>query len=393
MANIDLWGVNEQGFYCPTIEEIIAEKNKKAKELFGEDFDIGELTPQGKFFRVNAAAEHRLCEIAENVYYSIFPSTARGISLDRVCEFVNLRRSSAGYAMHILRIYGKRDYTIPVATKFKNNAGVEFYSVKAVTLNNEDNGKYYGDAIVQCIQSGEIGNVQNINAVSVVDTNIEKIKYAECIAYGTPAESDHDLREKFSIVTNGLGTNTTASIKANVLRVSGVNDVLILDNNTDTAVRVSDKLTIESMSYAVIVHSDNMTINADIAGAILEKQPLGIIQSGTQMVDVKDDSGITHTVKFSYVEPISVNVTIECTTSETFPSNGIQLIKDNITAYINSLGIGKTVIRSRLYDYIYNVEGVYNVTDIKLNGRNADVSVSDVNIARVGNITLTTMEV
>lgn len=399
MANINDWGVTEKGFYRPTLEEIITEKNNKAKLIFGEDFDTGELTPQGKFFRICAAAESKLCEIGENIYYSISPSTARGISLDRVCEFANLTRESAGYAVHILRVYGKLDYTVPAGTLFKNSAGVEFYCTQDAVINgaemtedtDEDGNPvyiYYADVTVQCRQSGEVGNVTNINATSEVNQNINGVTYYDTLAYGTEIESDPDLRDKFNKVVQGLGTNTSASIKSNVLRINGVNDVIVVDNTTAENIKVSDSLTVISGSYAVIVHSDDTTIDDEIGAAIFEKHPLGVIQSGLKSVDVTDESGIVHTMKFSYVESTAVQVSVKCKVNRDFPDDGTIQIENNIISYINGLGINENVVYSRLYDYIYNVHGVHEVTELKVNNDTKTLEVGKLEIAKADGITV-----
>ncbi len=41
MANPESWGVTSSGFYCPTYSEIITEKAKTARKLFGDDIDTG----------------------------------------------------------------------------------------------------------------------------------------------------------------------------------------------------------------------------------------------------------------------------------------------------------------------------------------------------------------
>lgn len=398
MANIESWGVTDKGYYCPTFDDIIAEKNKKAKTLFGQDFDTDEKSFAGKLFQINAAAELKLCQIGEDIYYSIFPNTAKGLSLDRVCEFVNLQREGGGSAVHRLKVYGEEDYVIPAGTLFKDSkTSMEFYSLHRVAINNEEAAQeegvftYYANVEVQCVQSGESGNTTNIDSLVEVDTHIYSVTYDAQLSYGTPLETDPELREKFSKVINGLGTSNDAAIKANVLRVSGVNDVIIIDNNTDENIVISDDLTITNGSYAIIVHSDGMTEqnDNDIAQAIFEKQPFGITQCGNKSVIVKDDSGTEHTVKFTYVAITTINVSITIKKDNTFTSDGEQAIRDNVTKYINGLGIGDEVVYSRLYDYIYNVTGVHKVTDITLNDGKTDIEIPKINIAKVGSIDVT----
>lgn len=398
MAGIELWGVTDTGFYRPTIEDIVAERNKKAKEIFGDDFDTSSQTPQGKYFRVNAAAESKLCEIVEGVYYSAYPNTATGVSLDRVCSGVNLDREEAGEAAHLIRVYGTQGHIKEGGTLFKNVAGIEFYNSEEAVINTADGDEYYADIIVYCTESGTVGNVQNINSTVEVDTNISRIEYIKTVTYGTDIESDPDLRDKYDVVVQGLGTNTDAAIKANVLRVAGVNDVFIIDNNTTAAKTITPSddsvtpLTIAAKSYAVIVYTDDTSNTAEIAEAIRQKEPLGIVQSGNVEVTTVDDSNTEKVVKFTFVSPVSLDINVTCKVDDTFEDGGIDSIKDSITKYINGLGIGEEVVYSQLYNYIYDVTGVYKITNMSLNGGINDIALSRIEVAKVGNISVTVTE-
>ena len=87
--------LTSKGFERLTYDEIVNKKIQKAKELFGEDIDTSELTPLGKFIRINAFDLAEAEEEAEYIYYSIFPNTASGVSLDRLCTFVGISRNPA----------------------------------------------------------------------------------------------------------------------------------------------------------------------------------------------------------------------------------------------------------------------------------------------------------
>lgn len=397
--NMDLWGVRDVGFYRPTIDDIVNVKNALAKNVFGEDFDTSETTPQGMFFRVNAAAENKLLEVAEGIYYSIFPHTATGVSLDRLCETVNLSRENASYAEHRIRVYGTESYIIEAGTEFKSDTNVEFYSIENVAIDKSEIAQnetevYYADVVVRCKQSGTVGNVSDIVSTVQVNTSINGVMYLEVVSYGAETETDPQLRDKYNGVVQGLGTNTASSIQANTIRVSGVNDVIIIDNNTADDMVVSDNLTVTAGSYAIVVYSDSGSNAEEIAQAIFEKQPLGIPQSGVESVDITDSSNTHHIVRFTYVVGTTVDVNIECNINNAFNGeNGIQAIKDNISAYINGLGIGEEVVYTRLYDFIYNVTGVSKVTTLTMNDGTADIPINKIEIAKAGTISVTVTEV
>ena len=392
-VSMDLWGVQETGFYRPSIEDIKEAYVTLAKGELGDDIDTDDNTFFGKVIRILATIDNRAFERDEKLYYSMFPHTATGISLERHCDGVGLYRDGSGYAEHIYKAYGVQDYVVEAGTEFKNENGVEFYSVENAIINQpETNGEttvYYAEVILQCKTQGLVGNVNDIDRTVEVNTNIHSIEYSKTIAYGTEAESDPDLRVKYYEVAEGLGTGTREAIKASVLKVSGVNDVIILENVTEDDVKISENLTLKTGTYVVIVYSDNTANDEEIAKAIFAKQPLGVPQSGTVETTVADSSNLSHTVKFAYVEVKDIKIVVGIETDSSFTTSGEQEIKDNLTGYINSLGIGQEVIYTRLYDYIYEVTGVKKVTSLTLNDGTTDITVNDIEVAKVSNITVT----
>ena len=392
----ELWGISNIGFYRPTLEEIIAEKEKEAKQLFGEDIECGELSVLGKYIRINAADDMKIYEEMEALYYNNYPDSASGVSLDRICERVALHRSPASHATHKIKVYGTKDYEIEVATIFTNIEGVVFTSIEAKTITTEEvsgnSTVYYAEVIVQCVDSGTVGNVTNIDRTEEYNENISKVVYVESVSEGEGIESDVSLRKRYKSVVQGLGSNTTKAIVSNLLRLSDVKSAFIIDNNTTTADVVSSNLTIAAKSYGVLVYA-NGTPSDEIAKAIYERQPLGIVQSGNVSKTVEDDSGEEHTVKFSYVQHKTVNATIACNVSQDFPNDGVDTIKAAIEDFLNSAEIGENIVYSQLYGYIYKTTGVVKVTEMKLNNTQTDISVARDEKAVAGTITVTTTEV
>ena len=308
-----------------------------------------------------------------------------------------IKRTPATYAVKILRVYGKKDYIIQSGVLFKSENNIQFWSTSESTINKEeltqdDAVMYYADVTVQCVSAGTVGNITDIVSTAAVDVNITQVTYLSTVAVGQEAESDSELRERFNNVVQGLGTNTTSAIKANVLRIPGVTNVDIIDNNTSEDI-VIDDLTVYAKSYAVIVNSDDLSAGDEIAKAIFEKQPLGILQSGDELIVVKDDSGTEHNVRFTYVTTQEIEIAVGCNVTSDFPSTGADDIRRNITNYINGLEIGDKVVYSRLYDYIYNVAGVDDVTSLTLNGGTSNIALFRLKIPAVGAIAVEITEV
>ncbi len=397
MAN--KWGLTESGFYCPTYDEVLDDNIKLAKKYFGEDISVNELTAFGKYLRIIASGDHKVYETAEELYYSVSPATATGVSLERVAgSFIGENKNPAVCAMHAVRLYGTQGAIIKAgATLVRNSAGVIFYPVTDAVIGLEettqDGISYYADVIVQCSVAGVAGNTSGINSTVNVNSDITGVSYLYQVTEGKGTETDAEYRARYEKIVQGLGTNTEAAIIAEVLKIDGVHACIIKKNfNSEADIEISPKFILKNGTYAVIVHADNGLRN-EVAQAIFKKMPFGIHQSGLETVAVKDDADESHNVKFTFVEEKRLDVSIKCTVSDNFERDGTEKIRDNIKSYMDNLAIGKMLVYSKLYEKIHSVTGVEDVLDLTVNGGKENISVSSTEIIKCGVIDIQTTEV
>lgn len=394
--NIADWGLSEKGFYCPTYDEVLASKIKSAKELFGENICTDNNTALGKFIRLETAYDVKLFEELEKIYYSISPITATGVSLDRAVSFARMTRNTAVAAVHTIRIYGTVNYVLGKGTLVKSQGGVVFYTATDCTIseyegNQNDIDMYYGEVNVQCAEAGTTGNVHDINSLVSVDNNVTAVVYVSTVTEGANTESDIALLARYNDVVDGMGTNTKSAIISELLKINGVHKVIISDNPTDNDIKISDYLTVESGKYAIIIYT-NSGLDTEIAEAIFKCKPFGIKQNGTTTVNLKDESGESHAIVFSYVREIPKDINVMCTVSSEFSKDGIENIKSNISEYVNNLGIGKPLIYSKLYQQIYSVQGTSEITKLTVNGGTASIYPTQDEIIKVNNISVSITE-
>lgn len=394
---IEDWGLTDKGFYCPTYDEILISKIDKAKELFGENICTDNNTPLGKFIRIEAAYDHKLFEELEKVYYSISPATATGVSLDRAVSFARVTRNTAVPAKHKIRLYGTLNHSVPKGTLVRSTSGVTFYTTTDCLISEYDGTEndiemYYVDVDVQCTSAGTLGNVYDINNLVDVDTDITIVEYIETITQGTDTETDVELSNRYNSVVDGLGTNTSSAIKSALMKINGVHDVEIVENVTDSDIVVSDDLTIDSGKYAVLVYA-NSALDDEIAEAIFSHKPFGVKQSGNITVKIKDDADEVHDIVFSYIKEITANIKIECKVNSKFSVTGSNDIRENIMKAINELKIGEQLIFTRLYEKIYSVPGIVEVTSLTINDGIISLIPKGDEIVKAGTITVSTTEV
>ena len=379
-------GLTNVGYVRRTYQDILGDKIQRAKELFGEDIETSELTPLGKFIRINAYDQAIAEEELEQVYYSRFPNTANGQSLDRLLVFAGLSRNPAEAACYSVKVTGVAGYTVPVGFLVGTDS-VNYYNTAETQIGTG------GTCIitVACTTPGTIGNVSAsaINKVVNPDANITAVEGTACVTAGQEEESDTELRARFKLAIQGSGSCNENALRAALLRVPGVQYATVIVNDSDT----EDREGRPPHSFECYVLGGTGQ-QQEIAETIFDKKPIGIKTTGDISVTLLDASGNEQTVYYSNTGTVPVLVKIKVKTENTFADDGAEQIKDNVMAYINRLGIGKSVIMSSIYGHIYSVTGVKEVTVLQLSKDNgtsystANVEVSNSAVAVCSGVTV-----
>lgn len=373
--------VNEQGYLRPTYDELLERRIELAKELFGQDIDTSDATTLGKYIRLAVKDLAEAYEAQEIIYYSRFPNTATGQSLDRLMPFGSISRNAATSAEHRVKFKGTKDYTVPEGFLVGTTGDEEFYVVNAIVL--DENGE--GEGTVLCTELGAAGNVA-LGAITEIinpSVDVESIEHVAILSLGKETESDIALRERFSLAIQGSGSGTATAIRGAIMRISGVTGCLVVENNTGAA----DADGRPPHSFEVYVYAPD-TLDQEIAEAIFSKKPLGIQCVGDVSVDVTDVSGNAQAIKFSRVTETVIYIKATVATDSDFELDGVEQIKTALEGQINRLGTGMDVVFTSLYRHIFGVAGVRDVTylGVSTNGSSytaQNVQMDESHVARI----------
>ena len=356
----------DAGFNRPTYDELLGAQLLRAKELFGDDIETDEKTALGKFIRLQVYDLAIAYEALEGVYYANFPSTASGVSLDRLCVFKGIHRNSATCAVHKITLSAAAGTVIPEGFKFSTENGVEFVTHERITLSAT------AEITVYAAEPGSGGNVANGAIAKIVnpENGIFEITNSLLVEAGADVESDYALRQRLTDTASQSGSGTADSIRSAVLAVDGVRGCQIIEDTTNH-------------SFTCYVSAPTGKAD-DIAQAIFDKKPIGIVSSpgaedfGTAI----DVNGESHQINFTFVDNTPIYIKIKVLVSSKFPLNGIDEIKNNLIAKTEKLGIGDDVIFSALYSCIYAVEGVEEVTQLSIGVAADDVKMGNISISQ-----------
>lgn len=197
---------------------------------------------------------------------------------------------------------------------------------------------------------------------------------------GNYLETDEELRERFRNTKFEKATNVIESLYSAILNLNGIEDLKIYENDTS----VTDSNGVNGHSFLTIVEGG---LGTEIAQAIWDNKPIGILSQGNTTVTVFDTQGLPHDVSFSRPTKVNTYISLNITKDSNFPQDGEDKIKSAIIAYIDSLKIGDDVIYSRLYTPINSVPG-FQVNSLFLGSTPSPISTSNlvINFDQICNI-------
>lgn len=363
-----------QGYTRQTFDMLFEESAAKAREFFGEDIRTDELSVMGKILRICTYGNSKLEELAELIYYAMWPQSATGTSLDRLCELVVISRNAATPASYRVKVTGEAGAVIPVGFLVATESEINFYNTAEAVIGEDGTC----EIVVECTEAGEIGNVgaAAITEIANPEADIDSVEGVAVVELGMDTESDTALRKRFYAAREGLGSSNEAAISAALMRVPTVISADVVANESDT----TDASGRPPNSFECYVQGGE-DFHKEIAEIIYEKKPLGIKSHGQISVTILDSAGRERTVKFSHTPNITVYVKLTITTDTTFDDvDSTAQIKENISEYINGLGIGADVVYSALYGKIHSVPGVVDVTELKLSTDGATWNAANIDI-------------
>ena len=354
------YGLTAQGFKRKRYADIIAEKESRARELFGENVNLKESSPMGLFIRLNAWEEALVWQMAEDVYFSAFVDSATGTSLDKVAQYIGIMRNPALRATGEVKFEGDDGTTIEEGFLVETEDGLQFETTEEVEI---EAGEATAD--IRAIEPGTDGNVPASIITEIVNPveGLDSVTNEESTTGGSNKETDAELRQRYIDSVAKGGASTVDSIRASLLDTEGVRAALVIVNSENEEVDGRPAKSFESY----VLGGDP----GDIAKTILQTGAAGIQAFGTELETVEDESGQEHTIGFTYASEIDIYVDVTVTTNEEYPEDGDDRMVTEIVKYIGGtdedgqiytgLSMGDDVVYTQVIKSCYRVPGVEDV--------------------------------
>ena len=204
-------------------------------------------------------------------------------------------------------------------------------------------------AVVRGTTTGPVVEPANaLNQIATPSLAWDNVWNPFAASTGSNRETDEELRIRFRNTKFQRGTNVIESLYTALYDLDGVQEVLIIDNDTDA----EDDYGNPAHSFLVIVEGG---LNSSVAQAIWRNRPVGIQSNGDVSVSIIDSYGFIRTVQFSRPTYVPIYMEIELEKGPAFPADGEEQIREKLVAHINNFGIDDDVIYTRLFTPINEV--------------------------------------
>lgn len=336
--------IDASGLHIPGYTDIVDDLVSEAKRIFGDDIYLENDSMDYEYISVIALKMYDTLSSVMYAYNSRSPATAVGSGLDAVVKINGLKRKSASYSTCVVTITGMPQ-TVIKAGEVQDIAGNNWKLPENITI--PASGEL--DTTAVCTTIGAItaliGDINKIATPQLGWTSVtNKVKAVE----GQPVETDAELRERQAVSTALPSQTLLEGTIAGIIAVEGVTRQRIYENDTN------DNSITDNNPYGLPAHSITAVVEGgtdeNVAEQIYLRKGIGCYTNGTTEVEVINKYDITTPIRFYRPTYIPIYVTVNIKKYTGYTDNIPDIIKNNISDYLNSLNIGDDLSVSLLWN-------------------------------------------
>lgn len=334
--------IDAAGIHTFDLADVISTLQARYRAIYGADTYLSPDCQDGQWLAEQSAAINDCAQLAVSAYNSRGPATAQGVGLSSVVKINGIRRKVASYSVVDVEIVGQAGVVIE-GGKVRDSNGY-IWSLPA-TFFIPNSGVITVTAI--CDTIGAIP--AETGAVAQIATPVPGWQSVINLAPGTsglPVETDAQLRarQKYSTMLPSLtvldGLSGALQALPDVPSATA-RTLKIYENDTDVVAANG----VPPHSVAVVIDGGNA---ADIARVIgLKKGACGTY--GTTSIAYTDSSGVTRDVRFSRPAEIVITASLQVKSLGALTIATQNAIKQAIADWANAIGIGASLLLTRLY--------------------------------------------
>lgn len=354
------------GLTIQTYQEIYDELAASYQAIYGPDINIDPDSPDGQRIGIEAKARLDLQTFALNLYNQFDPDFSTGEMLNKIIKLSGITRGTPSRSQVDVTVVTDRDLTLP-------SGWAVLDELDQTWITTSDHALTTGSNTVTLVaeQFGAIAaDPDTITEQATIVLGVISVTNPLAAIEGRDEETDPALRIRRNRSLQNPATSTVGGLFSAIGNLTGVTDLIIYENDSDTAdaVRSIDPHTIwcvvEGGEVADIIETiaKNKTGGTGLKGSV----------TGTFIETLLKPDGseytITHEMAFDRPTdvPLYITLTVEGTDGATVD---VDAVKDAIAD--REFSIAESTKAGQLYRNAYSVADNYTVTDLLISDDNS----------------------
>ena len=358
--------INQSGFKADSFIEILTRLSTELKNIYGQDINLDQDTPDGQILGINTTAISDLQDLALYIYNAMDPDFAEGVNLDRLLKLLARTRLPATKSTVDINLTLSRDAIIPITYTVSDSNGQEWQITSEQTLT-------VGTHLVtfESVDYGFItAEANTITEQVTIMTEIDSLTNPADAVSGRDEESDQQLRERRNKILEVNAYSTTGSMLGKILTLDNVVDCVVYENQTSVYDVEKD---LNSHSLWIVVKAGEVeqiteTIAKEKTGGTGLK---GLIEE-TYIENFIRQNGTTreliHTVKFD--RPVEKEIYLKFNVKRRISTQSIDIQNIKNTLANKIFNIAENVTVTELYATIYSASTNFIATDLQVSRDN-----------------------
>lgn len=379
------------GLSIRTLAEILAEieEDQRASPAFGTDFDTSAESVAGQLNAIVATKLRELEELIQAVYNARNPRGASYAALDILCALTGVTRLPATKGTVTLTLTLNAGASVPAGSiaRVAGQPGNRWVTLAVATNPGGSPATVTVSAEAE-IAGRALANAGTITEIATPVSGWTAVSNASDATPGRAQETDAALRVRRDRTVRAGGSSPLDAIRQALFAVTGVQQVSLFENDTDVT---SGGMAPHSILAIVTGGTDQ-----DVGSALWAAKAAGIYTNGTVTVNVVDDGGVSHAVRFS--RPTTVDVYITVTLERDAATYaGDAAVETAIAAIGDALLAGDNVRKAAVTSAVMALAGVADVTSVLIGRSSANqfaanlaienTEIADLDTARITVIT------
>ena len=313
-----------------TKDEVEAEQ----REIFGEDVDLSDESPNGVLVNAETIARNGVAVNNANLANQINPNIAGDVFLDAIWALTRALtggRAEATYSTFSTApdLTGVPGTLIP-AGSIALAGEDQFESISDVTLDGSGNGSVNFQAVESGAVTAGIGDLNSLAPGAALGW--ETVNNTVASTLGTDEEPDEVSRQRRIDTLALQGISISEAVKSAVSDLDGVKSISYRENYTKGDLTIDGVFLLANSVYACV----DGGVDDDIAFALFENKTGGANWNGAVLVNVTDPtSGQVYPVKLD--RPDEIEIWIRVIIAPTTVSDPDDVVETSVLRYVNGL--------------------------------------------------------